>query len=104
MTTLGSLHVRMTEFDGGGDDMDALITTIALDGAFAEQHGLCGVNSYNVGRPLTQAVYFVWTYLRIAEAEGFAAGAPGTFLARVVPLSRPPCQARSRVALPSCPF
>ena len=28
---------------------------------------VCGVNSYNIGRPLMQMVHFVWTYLRVVE-------------------------------------
>jgi threonine synthase len=28
---------------------------------------ICGVNSYNIGRPLMQMVHFIWTYLRVKE-------------------------------------
>lgn len=65
MTTLNSPYVQVASFEGGGDDMDLPIKNI-----LKEKHhdfDFCGVNSYNIGRPLIQMIHFVWTYLRVAE-------------------------------------
>lgn len=66
--------VRIVTFQGGGDDMDAPIKSIlSSEGQHQEQEegkSKClvgGVNSFNIGRPLMQAVHFVWTYLRVVE-------------------------------------
>jgi threonine synthase len=34
----------------------------------------CGINSYNIGRPLMQMIHFVWVYLRMAEELGLSLG------------------------------
>ena len=68
MTTHASRSVRVATFDGGGDDMDAPLKRLGLDGAFAAAHGLCGANSYNVCRPLAQMVHYVWLWLRARDA------------------------------------
>ncbi|KAH8051858.1 hypothetical protein JL721_11002 [Aureococcus anophagefferens] len=73
MTTHGSSSVRVATFEGGGDDMDEPIRRMGLDNAFANAHGLCGANSYNVGRPLAQMVHYVWIWLRCRDS--FGAGA-----------------------------
>jgi threonine synthase len=61
MTTVLSPRVKVVAFQGGGDDMDIPIKRI-LSGWPGQQnadHLLCGVNSYNIARPLMQAVHFV---------------------------------------------
>ena len=69
MTTLGaSDSVRVATFEGGGDDMDAPLKRLAMDADFAARHGLCGINSYNVCRPLAQMVHYVWTYVRCCQS------------------------------------
>jgi len=35
---------------------------------------VCGINSYNIGRPLAQMVHYIWTYLRVAEDIGVTPG------------------------------
>ena len=71
MTTVESEKVAIVSFQGGGDDMDKPIKNIMMqkdnqdDGD--EEILVCGVNSYNIGRPLMQMVHFVWTYLRVVE-------------------------------------
>ena len=67
LTTVDSKCVRIVEFEGGGDDMDKPIKTICTSQTATADHRKCGVNSYNIGRPLMQAVHFVWTYLRVME-------------------------------------
>ena len=42
---------------------------MAQDVEFKEKAGLCGINSYNIGRPLAQMVHYFWTVLRIVEKE-----------------------------------
>ncbi len=54
LTTVESPCVRIATFEGGGDDMDLPIKNIQ-----GELEGVCGVNSYNIGRPLMQMVHFV---------------------------------------------
>lgn len=53
---MNSPFVRVASFEGGGDDMDLPIKSI-----LASSEGVCGVNSYNIGRPLVQMVHFVST-------------------------------------------
>ena len=92
MTTVVSDRVEIVSFDGGGDDMDRPIKNIMTKQKHRHQHQsggsgsttdgddngdrddnsdkkilVCGVNSYNIGRPLMQMVHFIWTYLRVVE-------------------------------------
>ena len=79
MTTVASDRVEVVSFEGGGDDMDrpikAIMTTQQREQTKDENSKtsndenilVCGVNSYNIGRPLMQMVHFVWTYLRVVE-------------------------------------
>lgn len=69
MTTLatGRGHALVASFEGGGDDMDLPIKELAADRIFAEQNGLCGINSYNLGRPVAQMTHFFWTYFRVLD-------------------------------------
>lgn len=85
MTTTTSASTRVATFAGGGDDMDRPIKNLALDEAFASAHGLCGVNSYNIVRPLAQTVHFFWVYLRCRAAFGEREGGAPFALDVVVP-------------------
>lgn len=76
MTTCATGRARVAAFEGGGDDMDLPLKRLASDRAFALRHGLCGINSYNLGRPLAQMVHSFWTYFRVLEALGLETGAP----------------------------
>jgi threonine synthase len=75
LTTVSSPRVRVVAYEGGGDDMDLPIKRM-----LSSPPAGCmwtGVNSYNVGRPLMQLVHYVWTYLRVIEAEAAKkSGAP----------------------------
>ncbi|KAJ1459434.1 tryptophan synthase beta subunit-like PLP-dependent enzyme [Pelagophyceae sp. CCMP2097] len=70
MTTMGSLSTLVMTFQGGGDDMDGPLKKMAMDSDFARAHGLCGINSYNVCRPLAQMVHYVWIYLKCRCVAG----------------------------------
>jgi hypothetical protein len=72
MTTVSSSRVQVVSFQGGGDDMDIpikrILTTssnrISNQDEEEEEETrddvlVCGVNSYNIGRPLMQAVHYV---------------------------------------------
>jgi threonine synthase len=59
LTTVRSPLVRVVAFEGGGDDMDAPIKRILATTDKCPDRILCGVNSYNIGRPLMQMVHFV---------------------------------------------
>lgn len=61
LTTVESSCVRVAAFEGGGDDMDAPIKRIlsCQDYPSLTKRRLCGVNSYNIGRPLMQMVHYV---------------------------------------------
>lgn len=60
LTTVQSPCVRIATFEGGGDDMDAPIKRIQTSqDVSASNKKVCGVNSYNIGRPLIQMVHFV---------------------------------------------
>ena len=84
MTTVQSSRVKIVSFDGGGDDLDRPIKRImtstttktrtkmattdnGIDDDDSNNTIICGVNSYNIGRPLMQMVHFIWTYLRVKE-------------------------------------
>ena len=34
----------------------------------------CGINSYNIGRPLVQMIHFIFIYLRMIEKMGLSPG------------------------------
>ena len=92
MTTVNSPMVKVASFEGGGDDVDRPIKELLAEQQrqqqeqrkqHQEQSGstgkaghtmaeriLCGVNSYNIGRPLMQMVHFFWVYLRVCEHLG----------------------------------
>lgn len=77
MTTANSPMVKIVSFEGGGDDMDRPIKQLLTDQenkGTAKIHSqevfMCGVNSYNIGRPVMQMVHFFWTYLRVCEQCG----------------------------------
>lgn len=78
LTTCTHENIRVVAFQGGGDDMDAPIKNIMTDPTSqTEERFICGVNSYNIARPLMQMVHFVWAYLRVAESLGIEAGNSG---------------------------
>ena len=78
MTTANSPIVKIVSFEGGGDDMDRPIKELLTDQECkvtkSSEVFLCGVNSYNVGRPIMQIVHFFWTYLRICDQCGTKPG------------------------------
>lgn len=81
LTTLQSKYVKVASFEGGGDDMDWPIKETLLSskktGGGKESEGgrlFCGINSYNIGRPLFQMTLFIWIYLRMAEKLGLSPG------------------------------
>mmetsp|Transcript_14140 Transcript_14140/g.17166 ORF Transcript_14140/g.17166 Transcript_14140/m.17166 type:complete len:509 (+) Transcript_14140:181-1707(+) len=78
LTTANSPYVKVATFEGGGDDMDAPIKRILASSNTNSNDvnatQICGVNSYNIGRPLVQMVHFIWTYLRVAEDIGIEPG------------------------------
>lgn len=70
LTTLQSPNIKIVSFEGGGDDMDRPIKDILTDPHPSDEggnHVYCGVNSYNIGRPLMQMIHAIWTYLRVVE-------------------------------------
>lgn len=69
LTTVKSSRVKIVEFEGSGDDMDSPIKSILGDRTIAntKDHLICGINSFNIGRPIGQITHFVWTYLRVAQ-------------------------------------
>lgn len=80
MTTVSSDSARVVAFQGGGDDMDLPLKRLAGDQAFVERYGLCGINSFNFGRPVAQLVHYFWAYFRVLEDRGLALGAPVDFV------------------------
>ena len=67
MTTVSGVGAQVVTFEGGGDDMDLPIKKLSSDAEFSERHGLCGINSYNLGRPLAQLCHFFWSYFRAVD-------------------------------------
>ena len=81
LTTLQSNYVKVASFEGGGDDMDWPIKETLLSskkndgkGEVGGERLFCGINSYNIGRPLFQMTLFIWIYLRMAEKLGVSPG------------------------------
>ena len=50
------------------DDCQNLVKTLMGDADFKTAHHLGAVNSINIGRIAAQAVYYVWTWLRVTDA------------------------------------
>lgn len=80
LTTVNSQQVKIVEFEGGGDDMDGPIKNILGSKGLGGDRLVCGVNSFNIGRPLAQIPYFVWTYLRVFELRGISWTDPTKFV------------------------
>ncbi len=61
LTTVDSPYVKVATFQGGGDDMDLPIKNILSTSGVKgnDKFMACGVNSYNIGRPLVQMCHFV---------------------------------------------
>lgn len=74
MTTLGG-NVAVYEVAGKFDDCQALVKRAFADPAL-QQIRLTSANSINIGRLLPQAVYYIYSYLRLADLE---AGEPIVF-------------------------
>jgi len=55
-----SKRALIASFEGGGDDMDAVLKKIGSDSTLKAS----GVNSYNIARPLAQCVHFIWLSLQ----------------------------------------
>jgi len=102
LTTVCSDSVEVVTFEGGGDDMDlpiknilALSSSSSSSSSFdvveskkkttSRRRRLCGVNSYNIGRPLAQMIHFIWTYLRVVEQIGVESSNPDITIDIVIP-------------------
>eukprot|EP01063_Lacrimia_lanifica_P039387 TRINITY_DN8640_c0_g1_i1.p1 TRINITY_DN8640_c0_g1~~TRINITY_DN8640_c0_g1_i1.p1 ORF type:complete len:553 (+),score=174.39 TRINITY_DN8640_c0_g1_i1:103-1659(+) len=91
MTTSTGPSVRVSPYEGGGDDMDGPIKQLQADAEFAARYGVMGCNSYNIARPVVQAVHYFWTYFRVvdeARRRGHPDAADGAFppLTVVIPV------------------
>lgn len=76
MTTCSTDRACVSAFQGGGDDMDAPLKRMGADKDFAKRHGLCGINSYNLGRPVAQLAHYFWTYFRALDEHVLDVGTP----------------------------
>ncbi|KAL9181169.1 hypothetical protein ACHAXT_009974 [Thalassiosira profunda] len=88
LTTVDSGCVKIASFEGGGDDMDWPIKQTLLINSNSDECGertFCGINSYNIGRPLVQMVHFIWIYLRTAELLGIEPGDKDRRIDMVIP-------------------
>ncbi len=68
MTTLGH-NVATIAVDGKFDDCQALVKEAFADPALRKLH-LSSANSINIGRLLPQAVYYVYAWAHLADAQG----------------------------------
>ncbi|CAD7922294.1 unnamed protein product [Amoebophrya sp. A25] len=64
MTTVQSKAAKVIAFEGGGDDLDGVIKNLSRT-----LPNLVGVNSFNIGRPVAQTVYYFWIYLQMLAAS-----------------------------------
>ncbi|KAK3276228.1 hypothetical protein CYMTET_15686, partial [Cymbomonas tetramitiformis] len=72
-----NLHVYQTH--GNTDDQAMVLKEIFSDKSFCDQHGVCSINSINVGRVVTQASYYVYAYLRAVKMGAMEMGSPAAF-------------------------
>ena len=76
MYTLQDANIHNIAVRGVFDDCQALVKALSNDADFKAAHHLGAVNSINIGRIAAQAVYYVWSWLRVTDAveEGRRAG------------------------------
>ena len=76
MYTLQDANIHNIAVRGVFDDCQALVKALSNDAEFKAAHHLGAVNSINIGRIAAQAVYYVWSWLRVTDAveEGARAG------------------------------
>ena len=76
LTTVDSARVKIVEFEGTGDDMDVPIKDITSDKSIAntDTRMICGINSFNIGRPLAQMAHFKFAQVD-ARSKSLAARA-----------------------------
>jgi hypothetical protein len=104
LTTCTNEKIKIVAFQGGGDDMDAPIKSIMTDTTFSQsdERLICGVNSYNIARPLMQMVHFIWAYLRVAESLHIEPGDPGTVLSWNCVFRRQDCHTNTFIFVTYC--
>ena len=76
MFSLQDANIHNIAVRGVFDDCQALVKALSNDAEFKAAHHLGAVNSINIGRIAAQAVYYVWSWLRVTDAveEGRRAG------------------------------
>ena len=76
MYSLQDENIHNIAVRGVFDDCQALVKALSNDADFKAAHHLGAVNSINIGRIAAQAVYYVWSWLRVTDAveEGARAG------------------------------
>eukprot|EP00814_Leptocylindrus_danicus_P004127 CAMPEP_0116007282 /NCGR_PEP_ID=MMETSP0321-20121206/2209_1 /TAXON_ID=163516 /ORGANISM="Leptocylindrus danicus var. danicus, Strain B650" /LENGTH=504 /DNA_ID=CAMNT_0003475953 /DNA_START=166 /DNA_END=1680 /DNA_ORIENTATION=- len=84
LTTIKTGNARVAAFEGTGDDMDVPIKRLLLSNDRTTNR-ICGINSYNIGRPIMQVVHFVWTYLQIAKCLEIVPGDKSAPIDIVIP-------------------
>ena len=68
MYTLQDANIHNIAVRGVFDDCQALVKALSNDADFKAAHHLGAVNSINIGRIAAQAVYYVWSWLRVTDA------------------------------------
>ena len=68
MYTLQDANIHNIAVRGVFDDCQALVKALSNDASFKAAHHLGAVNSINIGRIAAQAVYYVWSWLRVTDA------------------------------------
>lgn len=103
MTTIDAANTHVYMTSGTTDDQAACIKLLLGDHAFSEKHNCCSMNSINIARILTQACYYVFTYLKVCPdlsdaidfvvPTGAFGNSMGGFLARLcgLPIGRIVC-------------
>jgi hypothetical protein len=67
-----SNHLGRKQQHNGADDGGDEGNPVKEEGE--RERIFCGINSYNIGRPLMQMIHFIWIYLRMAEELGLQLG------------------------------
>ncbi|XP_031552589.1 threonine synthase-like 2 [Actinia tenebrosa] len=70
MTTVCDDNVYVFSVEGTLDDLDVPIKACLVDEKFASKHNLGSVNSINIGRLISQVVYYFYAYFKVCRKLG----------------------------------
>lgn len=70
MTTVCDDNVYVFSVEGTSDDLDVPVKACLVDAEFASKHNVGSVNSLNIGRLLSQVVFYFYAYFKVCRKLG----------------------------------